>query len=71
MKLFTKHPADVGMSYIEHLQFALKLSLTLLLCSITSAIHAIFPFLWINRASSKIDEMNKNFKHRNEEIKTD
>lgn len=58
MKLFTKHPKEVDMTYIEHLMFALKLSALFFLLSIVSLTHAVFPFLFTKTASNLIKELH-------------
>lgn len=50
-KFFNKHPEKVCMTYFEHMQFALKLSLLTCYSSITSAIHSFCPFLFVTTAS--------------------
>ena len=54
-KLFNSHPESVCMSYLQHMSFALKLSLINAYSSIASLIHALFPFLFITTVS----DMNK------------
>lgn len=49
--LFNYHPKNVCMSYLGHMQFALKISLLSCYCSMSSLIHAFFPFLFITTAS--------------------
>ena len=51
-KLFTEHPQDVGESYLMHAAWAIIFSLHLLFAGVVCFIHAIFPFLFENTASS-------------------
>ena len=51
LHLFNSHPKNVCMTYLEHMRFAFKLSLLTCYSSITSIIHAFFPFLFITTAS--------------------
>ena len=50
--MFTKHPAESGETYLQHLFTALKYSFSLAWASMAVFIHAFFPFLHQNTASS-------------------
>lgn len=52
--LFTKHPQQVGETYIEHMLVSLSYSLTFFLLSVTSLVHAFLPFLFINTGSNSV-----------------
>ena len=62
--IFTKHPKEVGESYLQHLLVALKYSFTLFLLFLTTFIHSIFPFIFRNTTSSKIIKMAEDLKNR-------
>jgi len=62
--IFTKHPKEVGESYLQHLLVALKYSFTLFLLFLTTFIHSIFPFIFRNTTSSKIIKMAEDLKTR-------
>ena len=62
--IFTKHPKDVGETYLEHMFNALKYSLTFLLLCIVALIHSIFPFWFTKTASCVIQEMADHMKKR-------
>ena len=49
MNLFTQHPHDQGVSYFEHLDFALGIAWRLLCSVIAFAVHAVLPFIGIDR----------------------
>ena len=49
MNPFTAHPHEQGISYFEHLEFALGIAMRLLNTVIAFALHAIFPFIDISR----------------------
>jgi len=51
-KLFTDHPNDLGESYIVHLLWALLYGVYLLCAGIACLIHAVFPFLFTDTAST-------------------
>jgi len=52
--LFTDHPNDIGETYLQHMRFALLMSLKLFFLSIAIAIHAAFPFIFTKIASTTI-----------------
>jgi len=59
-----KHPKDVDMTYLQHMLFALTLSLNFLLLSFKSFVHAIVPSLFLSDASDFIKERYKDFEER-------
>lgn len=66
--LFTKHPEEVGMSYLEHTRFALSLSVKTLGCALASLVHAFLPFLFVTYTSSTVKKLNQIFTNRENEI---
>jgi len=56
---FTKHPKAVKKTYLEHFWFAVKLSAVSLKISVASLVHAFFPFLFQETASSAIKKISK------------
>ena len=62
--IFTKHPKEVGESYIQHLLASWKYSFTLFLLFLTAFIHSIFPFIFKNTTSSKIIKIAEDLKAR-------
>jgi len=54
---FTKHPHEMGRTYLGHMYFAISLSVKLILIGIAAFIHAIFPFFFVTTASSSIKDM--------------
>ena len=63
--LFMKHPAENGMSYFQHLKFALMLSRKTIGCAFASLIHAFFPFLFVTHTSRTVFKLNDIFVKRN------
>lgn len=63
-KKFIQHPAEVDMTYFQHLKFALNLSLRFFVMSWCSLIHALFPFLFTMFSSTKVRELNNVFNQR-------
>ena len=51
-RLFTKHPNSVNESYSCHGFWALIYSISFLLAGVACFVHAIFPFLFTDTASS-------------------
>ncbi len=62
--LFAKHPNEVGMSYFQHLCFALMLARKMLLAMVASIVHSVFPFLFTTYTSSTIKELHTLFSTR-------
>ncbi len=58
---FTKHPNDVGMSYFQHLCFALMLARRMFFAIFASLIHSVFPFIFTTYTSNTIKELNQIF----------
>ena len=63
-KLFTEHPASVDETYLQHMWFAVRYSVKLLLCSIAALFHAFLPFLFVTYVSKKIEYLNSWVKQR-------
>ena len=63
MKL-DKHLKDVDETYFEHMYHALGYTLTFLLLTVTTLIHSILPFLFVETGSKKIQELNKHIQNR-------
>ena len=68
--IFTKHPKEVGESYLQHLWEALKYSFNLFLLFLAAFIHSIFPFFFKNTTSSKIIKMAEDLKARKQSTGT-
>lgn len=49
MNIFTLHTQQQGVTYLEHLYFAMGIAMRLLNSVIAFALHGIFPFIDINR----------------------
>ena len=61
---FTKHPKEVGETYLEHMWNAMRYSFTFLLLFFVAFIHAIFPFWFTRTASCVVQEMSKHMEKR-------
>jgi hypothetical protein len=69
--IFTEHPSQVRMTYLQHTCFALMVSRRTLACAAASLVHAIFPFLFTNHTSTTIRELNEIFDKRLREMPDD
>ena len=64
INIFTKHPEEVGETYLEHMYNAMRFSLTFLLLFVVALIHSILPFLFTKTASCVVQEMAKHMEER-------
>ena len=64
MNPFTKHPKEVGETYLQHMGVALGFSFTFLLPTLAAFVHAFVPFLFINTASNKVFSLYKKMSRR-------
>ena len=64
--IFTKHPNELGESYLRHMYNALRYSFTFILLFFVSVIHSVFPFLFTKTASCVVQEMAKHMEEREE-----
>jgi hypothetical protein len=69
INIFTRHPEQVRMSYLQHTRFALMLSVKTFGCAIASLIHAFFPFLFVNFTSVTIYKLHGIFEKREHDLK--
>jgi hypothetical protein len=54
---FTAHPASVGETYVQHLQFALRYGARMTLGGVAAVVHAFLPFLFQTTASRVNDAL--------------
>ena len=52
--LFVAHPQSVDESYVEHMAFAGRFSMTLFLAAGAALVHAFLPFLFEKTASRMV-----------------
>jgi len=64
INIFTKHPEEVGETYLEHMFNALRYSLTFLFLFVVAFIHALLPFMFTRTASCVIQEMARHIEKR-------
>ena len=58
LEMFTRHPASVGETYIEHMQVAGGFGLRLFLASLACFVHALLPFLFERTGSTAIQALH-------------
>jgi hypothetical protein len=59
LKKFTKHPADQGETYFQHMWAAWKIIHLLKVLELKCAVHSIFPFMYTDAVSAKIKCLQK------------
>jgi hypothetical protein len=64
IKFYNKHLKENGMSYFQHLWFALMLARKTSGCAIASLIHAFIPFILVDHTSKTINKLNEIFIER-------
>lgn len=69
MNPFTEHPQQQGISYTEHMIFAMGIAQRLFHSVIAFTLHAIFPFVDIKQALD-LEETANFIQERNEWIET-
>ncbi len=65
--IFTKHPKEVGESYIQHFFKALSFSGLLFSLGFKALIHALLPFCYETTVSDKIKKLSEGMQKRREE----
>ncbi len=60
---FNKHPFENNETYLQHLYRAVRLSFSLFRISFYCIIHAFFPFIFVQSASTGIDYIRENYLH--------
>jgi len=59
-----KHLRDVDETYFEHMYHALGYTLTFALLTVTTLIHAILPFTFVDTGSKKVSKLNEHITSR-------
>ena len=55
--IFTRHPASVGQTWVQHGRFALAISGTLAIAALAAVVHALVPVLCETTASRAVDRL--------------
>lgn len=61
---FTKHPAEVGESYGQHLVSASGFGLRMIGGGLACLVHAVLPFLFVQTGSRTMDSLHRTMKSR-------
>ena len=56
--IFTRHPASVGQTWVQHCRFALAVSRTLTVAAAAAVVHALVPALCETTASRAVDRLH-------------
>ena len=65
--IFTKHPKEVGESYINHFFKALSFSGLLFSLGFKALVHALLPFCFETTVSDKVKTLSAGMQKRREE----
>jgi len=57
--MVNNHLKDCEEGYFEHLLFSLTISVWLIIAALTLAIHAIFPFIFIEKTTRHVKKINQ------------
>ena len=68
ISLFSKHPNEIGMSYLGHFFRALIVAFILLKAFAIITIHAIFPFIFVHNVSKIIESLHIELNHGQKEF---
>tara|TARA_Y100001973_G_C5173686_1_gene320595 strand:- start:1119 stop:1358 length:240 start_codon:yes stop_codon:yes gene_type:complete len=70
LKKFTEHPAEQNETYLQHMRSAWRIVYFLKILELKCIVHSIFPFLYKDALSSKIECLKK-MTQRKEQIDED
>ncbi len=59
MGIFTRHPASVGETYLEHLESASFFGSRMILAGCACMLHGLFPFLCVTTGSSTVKHLHE------------
>lgn len=54
---FTRHPASVGESYLQHMKTSFSFSGPMLLAALAAIVHGLFPFLFVKTGSNTVSRL--------------
>ena len=61
---FTRHPHEVGETYLQHMAAAAAVGATMAGGAIACFVHAVFPFLFVRTGSGTIDKLHRRIHKR-------
>ena len=64
--IFTKHPKEVGETYLQHLYQAMSFSCLLFSLSLKALVHALLPFCYETAVSDRVKTLSEGMQKRRE-----
>lgn len=64
MNIFTKHPNEVKMNYLQHMGYAFTVVGRLGMLTFCCFVHAIFPFMFTTTTSRIVNQLQDEFNNR-------
>jgi len=58
-RFFETHPAQVGMTYVEHMCVSLRLSMIFGIASVKAVIHALLPHFFPSSSTMSLEEASR------------
>ena len=58
LSAFTKHPASVGETYLQHFRHASSFGIRLIFAGTACLLHGIFPFLFVKTGSNQVTQLH-------------
>ncbi|MEM9839596.1 MAG: DUF6356 family protein [Pseudomonadota bacterium] len=59
MKLFTRHPASVGETYLQHLHSAFSFAGAMVGAGLACFIHGLLPFLFTTNGRDTVERLHR------------
>lgn len=56
---FSRHPKEVGMTYLQHFVFAFSVTFKLMIAVFCCSVHAFLPFLFTTTTSNIVRGLNE------------
>ena len=67
--IFTKHPKEVGETYLQHFYHAMSFSFLLFSLSLKALVHALLPFCYETAVSDRIKKLSEGMQKRRDSAK--
>jgi hypothetical protein len=64
VRFYNRHLKENGMTYFQHMRFALMLARKTFGCAVASVVHAFIPFVLVDHTSKTINKLNEIFIER-------
>ena len=56
---FSRHPQEVGMTYLQHFVFAFSVTFKLMIAAFCCSVHAFLPFLFTTTTSGIVRDLHE------------